>query len=105
MGTSPYGHIFSRGDNMKPAIEDLWNGSIVSAENCGVGDPEIENLVMLMERHKLQLDKELGQTQRNVFEKYADCAEEYAQLLCKCAFGEGFCLASRLMAEALYAPK
>lgn len=33
---------------MKRTIEDLWNGNIASAENCGVGDSKIENLVTLI---------------------------------------------------------
>lgn len=86
---------------VKRTIEDLWNGNIASAENCGVGDPEIENLVILIERHKELLNKELGQQQKSIFEKYVDCTEEYVCLISKCAFRDGFSLASRLMAEAL----
>ncbi len=86
---------------MKRTIEDLWNGNIASAENCGVGDPEIENLVMLIERHKEQLSKELGLQQKRIFEKYVDCTEEYVCLISKCAFSDGFCLASKLVTEAL----
>ena len=86
---------------MKQAIGRLWSGDIVPAEICGAGDPEIEKLVMLIEKHKRRLEQELGQQQKVVFEKYADCAEEYAQLLAECAFTEGFCLACRLMAEGL----
>lgn len=86
---------------MRTTIEKLWNGNIASAENCGVGNPEIENLVILMERHKELLDQELGQRQKRVFEEYVDCAEEYVCLISKCAFRDGFSLASRLMTEAL----
>lgn len=87
---------------MKRTIEDLWNGNVTSAEHCGVGDPEIENLVTLLERHKEQLNRELGEQQKGIFEKYVDCADEYACLVCKCAFSDGFSLASRLVTEALY---
>lgn len=86
---------------MKPTIEDLWNGNITSAEKCGVGDPEIGNLVILIERHKELLNKELGQQQKSIFEKYVDCTEEYMCLISKCAFSDGFSLASKLMTEAL----
>ena len=86
---------------MKRTIEDLWNGNITSAENCGVGDPEIEDLIILIERHKGQLNRELGRQQRDIFGKYADCMEEYVCLVSKCAFSDGFCLASKLLTEAL----
>lgn len=87
---------------MKRTIEDLWNGNITSAEHCGVGDPEIENLVTLMEGYRELLNRELGRQQKAVFEKYVDCAEEYVRLISKCAFRDGFSLASKLMTEALF---
>lgn len=86
---------------MNTTIEALWNGNIASAENCGVGDPEIENLVTLMEKHKEQLGRELGQQQIVTFEKYAACAEEYIYLISQCAFRDGFSLACKLLTEAL----
>lgn len=87
---------------MKRTIEELWNGNIASAQNCGVGDPEIENLVTLIERHKELLSKELGPPQKNILQKYIDCTEEYTCLISMCAFCEGFSLASKLLTEALF---
>lgn len=86
---------------MKRTIDELWNGNIASAEKCGVGDPEIEHLIMLIERHKEQLDKELGVQQKSIFEKYVDCTEEYVCLISKRAFCDGFSLAGKLITEAL----
>jgi len=86
---------------MKYAMEDLWNGRIEPAQ-CGVGDPEIEKLTLLMERHKNELDKGLEQQLMNVFEKYVDCADEYAYLISKTAFYEGFSLGVRLVTEAFF---
>ena len=86
---------------VKRTIEDLWNGKIASAEKCGVDNPEIEHLVMLIERHKELLNQELGQNQKSTFEKYADCMDEYVCIISKCAFHDGFSLACKLMAEAL----
>lgn len=82
-------------------IEQLWTGVIKPAEDCGVGIPEIENLVVLIERNKEELRRKLGQEQWDVFEKYTDCAEEYSYLVSLRAFSDGFCLAAKLMAEAL----
>ena len=86
---------------MKSMIEELWNGNIFPAEICGVGDPEIEDLVRLIERHRERLLGELNREQKDVFEKYADCEDEYACLITARAFRDGFRLAGRLMAEML----
>lgn len=86
---------------MKRAIHDLWNGNIPSAENCGVGDPEIESLIILIEKHKDQLNNDLGQQHKLLFEKYVDRIEDYVGLITECAFAEGFSLAIRLITEAL----
>ena len=86
---------------MNSAIEELWNGQVAPAACCGVGDPEIENLIILIERHKDQLNKELKEQDKSIFEKYVDCAEEYTCLISQTAFRDGFMLAVKLMAEAL----
>lgn len=86
---------------MKPTIEALWDGNVASAENCGVGDPEIEKLVTLIERHKDRLSEELWNPQKEIFEKYADCTDEFTTLLCRRAFCDGFSLACKLLSESL----
>ena len=86
---------------MKSEIEELWNGQVAPAARCGAGDPEIENLIILIERHKDQLNHELKEEDKNIFGKYVDCAEEYTCLISKTAFCDGFTLAVKLMAEAL----
>lgn len=86
---------------MRPTVEALWNGNLSFAENCGAGIPEIENLVMLMERNKENLNKELGEHQKESFQKYIDCTEEYIWLLSTQAFSDGFCLGGRLFCETL----
>lgn len=86
---------------MTGAIDKLWSGDIVVGEKCGVGDPEIEKTAMLLEKHKEMLTRELEDQQREVFEKYIDYMEEYMQLVSRNAFREGFCLAGKLVSEAL----
>jgi len=86
---------------MRQVIEKLWNGNMEPYENCGTNDPEIQDLSMLITRNKDKLYEILDTNQRNIFEKYVDCEEEYTHLICKCAFSDGFCLAGKLFAEAL----
>ena len=56
---------------MKNSIYNLWHGSISPAENCGVNNPEIENLVMLLERNREKLEKELARKEKALAEAAA----------------------------------
>ena len=86
---------------MKKTLEKLWNGNIAPGENCGANDPEIMALIALMERNKNELGRTLNPQQQERFQKYIDCAQEYSYLITAQAFGYGFCLASKLLTEAL----
>lgn len=86
---------------MKQTLERLWNGQIAPGANCGVNDREIEDVHILMERNREDLNRELGERQKAIFGKYVDCADEYCYLISAQAFCDGFCLASKLLTEAL----
>lgn len=86
---------------MKRTLEALWNGSLAPGQTSGVNDPELEHLTVLLDRNKEQLDRELSESQKELFEKYADCADEFLCLSTAQAFCDGFSLASKLLTEAL----
>lgn len=86
---------------MKRTLEALWNGSLAPGPTSGVNDPELEHLTVLLDRNKEQLDRELSESQKELFEKYADCADEFLCLSTAQAFCDGFSLASKLLTEAL----
>ena len=86
---------------MKHTIEDLWNGNLAPGPNCGVGLPEMEQLSILLDRNREALLKTLNPEQKALLEKYTDCGDDFCCLFAKQAFCDGFCLGSRLMAEAL----
>lgn len=86
---------------MNNTIADLWYGNLSPADQCGAFDPEINHLVVLMERNRETLCPTLSAAQHAVFEKYADCWEEYHLRLTEQAFCDGFCLAGKLLTEAL----
>ena len=52
---------------MKPTIELLWNGRINPGEKCGTNDPEINNLIALLDKNKEILEAELSPQQKNRF--------------------------------------
>ena len=85
---------------MKSIIEDLWNGNIAPSKYCGANDPELAKVLLLMERHKTVLFRELEREHREVFEKYNDSIEEYIYMISLHAFRDGFRLAGSLVAEA-----
>lgn len=86
---------------MKNLLEELWNGCIKPGEKCGDENGKIKELTELMEKNKDALNQNLNACQKEMFKKYQDCVEEYLYLMTAEAFGDGFCLASRLLTEAL----
>lgn len=86
---------------MKPTIKDLWNGNIMPCERCGAHDPQINELFALMRRNQDELNKSISPRQQEIFEKYIECADEYVLRMMEQAFCDGFCLAGKLLTEAL----
>lgn len=82
-------------------ITDLWNGNIAPCEHCGAHNPEVNQLIGLMERNREKLNEGLTAAQTEIFQKYIDCSEEYLLRMLELAFCDGFCLGSRLATEAL----
>ena len=87
---------------MKRTIIDLWNGDISPITNCGKNDPEIKNLVGLIERNCQNLENTLNEKQKEILEKYVCCVNEYLDLITEQAFYEGFSLSSKLLTEAFF---
>ena len=86
---------------MKQMLEALWNGQIAPAQSNGVYDPEMEHLAVLMDRNREALDGKLTQEQKDIFQKYIACSDEFTYLSAAQAFCDGFSLASKLLMEAL----
>ena len=82
-------------------ILDLWNGNIAPCEHCGSHDPVINKLTGLIERNRENLSRGLTQAQRETFQKYMDCSDEYLLRMLELAFCDGFCLGRKLAVETL----
>ena len=85
---------------MTPTINELWNGNISPAEHCGDNDLLISELHSLMEKNRKNLSSGLSVSQMEIFQKYMDCSEEYLFRMLELAFCDGFCLGTKLVAEA-----
>lgn len=86
---------------MKHTIADLWNGDIAPWENCGMDNQELKELIQLMRRNREELRRELNEKQMEVLEKYIGNSEEYVYRMTEQSFCDGFCLAAKLITEAL----
>ena len=86
---------------MTQTIVDLWNGNIAPCEHCGAHDAEANELIDLMERNRLDLNQGLTEAQKESFQKYIDCFDEYLLRMLELAFCDGFCLGGKLAAESL----
>ena len=62
---------------------------------------EIKQLENLIQRNLEELEGILDKTGRELFEKYRACVDEYMFIIREQAFGDGFCLGTRIMVEAL----
>lgn len=86
---------------MSQTITDLWNGNIAPCEHCGSHDTEANRLNALMERNREHLREGLTAAQKEIFQKYIDCSEDYLLRMLELAFCDGFCLGSRLVMESI----
>lgn len=86
---------------MPQTIIDLWYGNIAPCEHCGSHDPEANHLISLIERNREALCENLTAEQKETFQKYIDCMEEYLLRMLELAFCDGFCMGSRLVMESL----
>lgn len=55
----------------------------------------------LIERNRDALYEGLTAAQKETFQKYIDCSEEYLLRMLELAFCDGFCLGGKLVAETL----
>ena len=85
---------------MKDTLKELWNGELAPWSKKWETEKEARELVGLLERHKEDLENELGANGKEALEKYKDCHEELQSIGCEEAFISGFSLGVRIVAQA-----
>lgn len=90
-------------DCTKSTIAQLWNGEIEPVLHLGKNDTEIKKLEELIRINFEKLEKSLDDPLKERLENYRDCLDEYTVLISEQAFCSGFCLGTRLTAEAFTA--
>ena len=83
------------------AIIDLWKGNVAPCEHCGSHDAEANRMIVLMERNRDALYEGLTAAQKETFQSFIDCSEEYLLRMMELAFCDGFCLGGKLVMEVL----
>ena len=85
---------------MKKTLVDLWYGNIDPQEQAPT-NPQVPDLLKLLERNHDALNKTLNDDQKELLEKYQSCADEISGFCERDSFIYGFRLGMRLAVEAL----
>ena len=86
---------------MKSILEELWFGNICPDVMMGKMSAEAKELAEYIAVHHEKLNSILSDEQKNVFEKFVDCQEEYSFYSDKQIFTYGFCLGARIVFEVM----
>ena len=86
---------------MKSIIKELWHGNIIPQEDRQTNSPEMKELLSYMARHHEDLLKKMTDAQKEIFEKFHDCWDEYVSLAEAAIFEYAFKLGARLAIEIL----
>ncbi len=86
---------------MKSKIVELWNGDIEPIRNLALNNAELKKLEEIMQKNINGLEENLCDKGKEFFKKYNECINEYMVVLSEQVFYEGFCLATRIVAEGL----
>lgn len=84
---------------MKSMIKELWHGNISPQEDSRNNLLEMKELMEYMARYHDGLLKTMTDEQKEIFEKFEDCWEEYATYAEEAIFQYAFKLGARLMME------
>ena len=87
---------------MKNMIKELWHGNIIPQEDSRTNSKEMKELLGYMARHHEDLEKTFTDEQKEIFEKFHDCWDEYVSLAEAAIFEYAYCLGARLTHEALF---
>lgn len=85
---------------MTKTISQLWDGNLDPVMRLGMNNAEIAKMEKLMSDNYDKLKARLSDETKDILEKYAECVSDYGLLISEQSFCDGFCLGSRISAEA-----
>ena len=86
---------------MKNTINELWHGNIIPQEDSRTNSKEMKELLGYMARHHEELEKSFTDEQKETFEKFHDCWNEYMSLAEAAIFEYAFKLGMQIAIETL----
>ena len=87
------------GTTYENRINELWHGNIIPGEDSRNNLEEVKELLGYMARHHEDLAKTFTDEQKEIFEKFHDCRDEYVSLAEAAIFEYAFRLGARLTME------
>lgn len=88
---------------MTKTISELWSGNLDPVMRMGMNNTEIDKMEKLMSDNYSKIKSNINDEQKEVLEKYLDCVNDYVLLISEQSFCDGFCLGTKISAEALIA--
>ena len=86
---------------MSHIIQELWHGNIVPQEDSRNNTNEMKELLSYMARHNENLEKTLTDEQKEIFQKFHDCWDEYVSLSEAAIFEYAFKIGMQFAIETL----
>ena len=86
---------------MRSIINELWHGNIVPQEDSRNNTNEMKELLSYMARHNENLEKTLTDEQKEIFQKFHDCWDEYVTLSEAAIFEYAFKICMQFAIETL----
>lgn len=86
---------------MSNTIAQLYRGQLEPKNILGNGNVEMRRIEILIENNYKKLKENLNEETKVILEKYSQCIDEYIVLISEQAFCDGFCLGTRISAEAV----
>lgn len=86
---------------MTKTISQLWSGNLDPVTRLGMNNIEIDKMEKLMSDNYAKLKTKLNDETKENLEKYVDCVNDYVLLISEQSFCDGFCLGTKISAEAL----
>ncbi len=86
---------------MSKTIELLYEGKLEPVRSIGKSNEKMRRIENLVERNKSKLKGALDTEEKEMFDKYVQCIDEYLFLVSEQAFCDGFCMGARILSEAV----
>lgn len=82
-------------------LENLYYGNISPCEHNIICGSRMDKLLKLICKNQEELISTLTEEQKQAFDKFKDCQNEFSDITARKAFTDGFILAMRIMVETM----